>query len=118
MKAEWVVRTLKTDTEQHEKPQIINSDQGSQFTSDEYISFVKGLETVKISMDGKGRANDNAFIERFFRTIKHEKLYLEKLCNGIEVHTACQEFIHYYNQRREHSSLAYGTPSQYFTKAA
>lgn len=118
MEAEWVVRTLKTATEQHGKPQIINSDQGSQFTSDEYISFVKGLETVKISMDGKGRATDNAFIERFFRTIKHEKLYLEELCNGIEVHSACQQFIHYYNQRREHSSLAYGTPSQYFTKAA
>lgn len=82
------------------------------------MSVVKDLESVKISMDGKGRATDNAFIERFFRTIKYEKLYLEELCNGIEGHSACQQFIHYYNQRREHSSLGYSTSSQYFTKAA
>lgn len=118
METEWVVRTLKTAIQKHGKPQIINSDQGSQFTSDEYISYVKSLKTVKISMDGKGRATDNAFIERFFRTIKHEKLYLEELGNGVELHSACKQFINFYNQRREHSSLGYNTPYQHFSKAA
>jgi putative transposase len=66
MEAEWVVNTLKVAIEKHGKPEIINSDQGSQFTSDEYVDYVKSLETVKISMDGKGRAADNAFIERFW----------------------------------------------------
>ena len=65
MEAEWVVNTLDEAVQTHGKPEIINSDQGTQFTSDEYIGYVKSLETVKISMDGKGRATDNAFIERF-----------------------------------------------------
>lgn len=55
---------------------IINSDQGSQFTSDEYVKTIRSMEGVQISMDGKGRAIDNVWIERFFRTIKHEHLYL------------------------------------------
>ncbi|MGQ9621628.1 MAG: IS3 family transposase [Bacteroidales bacterium] len=70
MGAEWVVNTLKIAVSKYGKPEIINSDQGSQFTSDEYIDFIKSLETVKISMDGKGRATDNVYIARFFRTIK------------------------------------------------
>ncbi len=68
MESEWVVNTLKTSLAEYGKPEIINSVQGSQFTSDEYVNFVKGLETVKISMDGKERAVDNVYIERFFRT--------------------------------------------------
>lgn len=71
MEAEWVVNTLKMAVNRYGRPEIINSDQGSQFTSDEYIGYVKSLETVRISMDGKGRAIDNVYIERFFRTIKY-----------------------------------------------
>ena len=72
--AEWVVQTLKEAIKENGKPEIINSDQGTQFTSDAYIGFIKSQETIKISMDGKGRATDNAYIERFFRTIKYDKL--------------------------------------------
>lgn len=118
MEAEWVVNTLKVAIQKHGKPKIINTDQGSQFTSEEYIGYVKGLKDVKISMDGKGRATDNAFIERFFRTLKHDKLYLEEHTNGLELHEACQDYINYYNQRREHSSLSYNAPIQLFTKVA
>jgi len=82
MEAEWVVDLLRTTVLQHGKPEIINSDQGSQFTSDEYVNYVKSLETVRISMDGKGRAIDNVYIERFWRTIKYDKLYLLKLKTG------------------------------------
>ncbi|MBK9229180.1 MAG: transposase family protein [Ignavibacteria bacterium] len=56
----------------HGKPEIINSDQGSQFTSPVYIEYLKGLEKVKISMDGKGRATDNIFIERLWKSVKYE----------------------------------------------
>jgi putative transposase len=62
MEAEWVVDTLQRTVSTNGKPEIINTDQGSQFTSDEYIDFVKSLETIKISMDGKGRATDNVFM--------------------------------------------------------
>ena len=85
MEAEWVVDLLRTTVLQHGKPEIINSDQGSQFTSDEYVNYVKSLETVKISMDGKGRAIVNVYIERFWRTIKYDKLYLLELKTGHDV---------------------------------
>ena len=98
MEAEWVVGTLKKTACRYGKPGIINSDQGSQFTSDEYIGYVKSLETVKISMDGKGRATDNVYIERFFRTIKYEKIYLEQPETGSELYHICSQFIHYYNE--------------------
>ena len=62
--------TLKGTVVRYRKPSIINSDQEFQFTSDEYIDYVKSLENVKISMDGKGRATDNVYIERFFKTTK------------------------------------------------
>ena len=78
MDATWVMDTLKQAIKQHGAPNYINSDQGSQFTSDEYIEYIKSLKKTEISMDGKGRATDNAHIERFFRTIKYDKLYLNR----------------------------------------
>lgn len=118
MEAQWVVETLKQAIEFYGKPEIINSDQGSQFTSDEYIRYVKSLETVKISMDGKGRATDNAFIERFFRTIKYDKIFLEMPENGIELHGVCEQFINYYNRKREHSELGYIPPIERYRAVA
>lgn len=118
MEAEWVVNTLKASVVEYGKPEIINSDQGSQFTSDEYVNFVKGLETVKISMDGKGRAIDNVYIERFFRTIKYDKIYLERPENGSELQSVCKQFIHYYNERRDHSSIGDVPPNKAYRRAA
>lgn len=118
MEAQWVVETLKQAIEFYGKPEIINSDQGSQFTSDEYIGYVKSLETVKISMDGKGRATDNAFIERFFRTIKYDKIFLEMPVDGKELYSVCKHFINYYNRRREHSELGYIPPIERYRAAA
>ena len=117
MEAEWVVEMLRVAIKQHGKPEIINSDQGTQFTSDDYIDFVKSKE-IRISMDGKGRATDNAYIERFWRTIKYDKIYLAPPTDGVELYTMCDEFIHYYNHRRGHSSLSYDTPGEHFRKAA
>jgi len=118
MEAEWVVNTLKVAVNKYGKPGIINSDQGSQFTSDEYIDFVKSLETVKISMDGKGRATDNVYIERFFRTIKYEKIYLEHPEAGSELYHVCSQFINYYNERRDHSSIGNNPPIVIYQRAA
>lgn len=117
MEATWVVDTLRTAIKQHGKPEIINSDQGTQFTSDDYIDFVKG-KGIRISMDGRGRATDNAYIERFWRTIKYDKLYLAPPTDGVDLYMMCDEFIHYYNHRRGHSSLGYDTPGERFGKAA
>lgn len=118
MEASWVVKTIKNAINKHGKPEIINSDQGSQFTSDDYIDYIKSLKTVKISMDGKGRATDNAFIERFFRTIKHDRLYLNPSRDGHELFTECENFINYYNQRRSHSSLGRVAPAKVYEQAA
>jgi putative transposase len=118
METSWVVSTLKDAIRAHGLPEIINIDQGSQFTSFEYIEFVKSLKTVSISMDGKGRAIDNVFIERFWRTIKYEKLYLLEPQNGHQVLEACEEFINYYNHRRDHSSIGDTPPVKIYNKAA
>lgn len=118
MEAAWVVKTIKQAIKKHGKPEIINSDQGTQFTSEVYIDYLKSLKTVRISMDGKGRATDNAFIERFFRTIKHDRLYLNPSRDGHELFTECEDFINYYNHRRSHSSLGRIAPAKVYKKAA
>lgn len=118
MEAQWVTHVVREAVETHGKPEIINSDQGTQFTSHEYIDYLKDLETVQISMDGKGRAIDNVYIERFWRTIKYDKIYLENPENGRELYQTCQEFIGYYNNRRGHSSLKDNPPLAVYQCAA
>jgi putative transposase len=118
MEAAWVVSTLKQAISENGKPQIINSDQGTQFTSDQYIDYLTSLETVKISMDGKGRATDNAHIERFFRTIKYDKLYLHVPQDGLHLYELCQQFINYYNNIRSHSSIGKIAPIKAYKMAA
>ena len=76
LQADTVTRVVKDPVCKYRAPEIINSDQGSQFTSNEYIELIKSFEKTKISMDGKGRATDNIAIERFFRSYKWERLYL------------------------------------------
>ena len=118
MDAEWVRNVVQEAVEVHGPPEIINSDQGTQFTSDCYVDYIKSLKTVKISMDGKGRALDNVYIERFWRTIKYDKLYLEHPDTGSELYKACQQFITYYNHKRDHSSLKNNPPFAVYQSAA
>ena len=118
MEAKWVVATIKEAVRKYGKPDIINSDQGSRFTSDDYIEYIKSLEHTKISMDGKGRALDNVFIERFWRTIKYEKINIIVPSDGIELFKTCQEFIEYYNSERPHESIEYQSPLQYYRSVA
>lgn len=99
---------LKYDT-----PEIFNSDQGSQFTSDDFISILKGAE-IRISMDGKGRALDNVFVERLWRTVKYEYVYLHIQSNGKELYDGLKAYFDFYNNRRPHQSLGYKTPSEVY----
>jgi putative transposase len=91
------------------KPEIMNSDQGCQFTSSKYIELLKANQ-IKISMDGRGRATDNARIERFFRSLKYEKLYLMEYNTVEEVKSAIADFIDEYNHQKPHQSLGYRHP--------
>lgn len=118
MDAAWVTDVVKIAVTTYGKPEMINSDQGSQFTSDEYVDYVKNLGSTKISMDGKGRAVDNIFIERFWRTIKYEKIYIHPPVNGIELYKICEEFITYYNFERPHQTIDYQTPEKLYHEAA
>lgn len=93
------------------KPEIINSDQGCQFTSAKYIELLKSND-IKISMDGRGRATDNARIERFFRSLKYERLYLIEYSSVLEVMKEIKDFIHEYNHERPHQSLGYQHPAK------
>lgn len=118
MEARWVVETVEQAVERHGKPEIINSDQGAQFTSEEYVNYIKGLESTKISMDGKGRATDNAHIERFFRTIKYDKLYRFVPEDGRHLYQLCKQFINFYNCKRSHSSIGRVPPLHKYQVAA
>ena len=97
-------------------PAILNSDQGSHFTSDLYIQRLQDRD-VAISMDGKGRALDNIFTERFWRTIKYEEVYLNEYSSPREARKRICAYLEFYNHERPHQSLAYRAPAAlYATK--
>ena len=94
-------------------PEIFNTDQGSQFTSETFTGLLKA-HGVKISMDGKGSYNDNLFIERLWRTVKYEEVYLTAYENGREARCRLGEYFHFYNFMRPHQSLDYQTPAEIY----
>lgn len=95
------------------KAEIINSDQGCQFTSDMWIDFLT-QHRIKISMDGKGRWVDNKYIERLWRTIKYENVFLHSFDTVDQAREALRKFIEFYNQKRPHQTLNYHTPDAIF----
>jgi putative transposase len=97
----------------HHKPVIWNSDQGSHFTSPQYTQRLLAAE-VQISMDGKGRALDNIFTERLWRTVKYEEVYLHGYQTPKQAHTGLTTYFDFYNYRRPHQSLDYLTPAEVF----
>lgn len=118
MEAAWVASLVREAIAAHGKPQIINSDQGSQYTSEEYIALLK-QEQIVISMDGKGRAIDNIFIERLWRSVKYEYVYLQYPQTGMELHRGLKTWFDEYNTERPHQSLDNRTPIElYQNKAA
>lgn len=118
MTAKWCKECLERATNQFGAPEILNTDQGSQFTSPTFTEYVHSLEGTKFSMDGKGRAIDNIFIERFWRTIKYEKIYLEPSEDGHELYGKIKRYMEFYNAERGHQSLGYKRPDKVFLAAA
>lgn len=98
----------------HNQPQIHNSDQGSQFTCNEYLTILKACPNIQISMDGRGRCMDNIFTERLWRSLKYEEVYLKDYQNFSETKQAIGNYFQFYNQERPHQSLNYQTPSQIY----
>jgi putative transposase len=95
------------------RPEIFNTDQGSQFTSVAYTSILLDA-SVQISMDGRGRALDNIFVERFWRSIKYELVYLNDFSSMAEASNAIGKYIDFYNNRRPHQALDYRTPAEVY----
>lgn len=95
------------------KPEIFNTDQGAQFTSNDFIGLLKERE-IKISMDGKGRAFDNIFVERLWRTVKYELIYLNEFDNVLDLYKGLDYYFDFYNHIRGHQSLARKKPAAVF----
>ena len=108
----FCVETLEKALEKN-KPQIFNTDQGSQYTSNIFTDILKSNH-IEISMDGKGRAIDNIMIERFWKSIKYEYIYLNEITTGTELWTGLNDYFNFYNNERLHQSLKYKTPYEFY----
>lgn len=117
MTAEWCTEIVREAIATHGKPEIINSDQGSQFSSEVYTTMLKD-KGIQISMDGKGRAIDNIFIERLWRSVKYEHLYLHVCEDGLSLYKGLREYFSFYNGERRHQSLDYVTPESLYLNLA
>jgi putative transposase len=106
--ATFCVRALERALAEHGTPEIFNTDQGCQFTSTEF-TLVLLAHGIKISMDGKGRCLDNVFVERLWRTLKYEEVYLKTYTTLVDAHAQLDNYIGFYNEQRPHSSHN-GTP--------
>jgi len=111
--ADFCVAALQEALGRFGPPEIFNTDQGSQFTSDDWLDVLKSAG-CRISIDGKGRWIDNVFIERLWRSVKYEEVYLHAYCDGGEAHARLRDYFQTYNSRRLHQSLDYCTPDEVF----
>jgi putative transposase len=111
------LKVLRKAIADYGKPEIVNSDQGSQFTRETWIEYLKNQE-IEISMDGRGRCLDNIWIERLWRTIKQEYIYLNPADDGKVLYKGLKKFLNYYNNRRTHQSLDRKTPFEWYEYAA
>jgi putative transposase len=109
MTVDFCVEALEEALRHHGPPEIFNTDQGAQFTSPDFTGVLK-REGITISMDGKGRATDNVFIERVWRSLKYEDVYLHDYATLAEAHAGIARWIRFYNVRRPHQSLGNRTP--------
>lgn len=113
MTAKWCVSVTNEALLLHSLPEIFNTDQGSQFTSAEFVELLDSND-INISMDGKGRAVDNIFIERFWRSIKQEYVYINPPNGGYELYQGIEEYMRFYNHERGHQSLDRIPPAELY----
>jgi putative transposase len=116
LEKETQTTVLKAAIERFGKPEIVNSDQGSQYTCEHWLSFLSE-NGIQVSMDGRGRATDNAFIERWFRTLKQKYIYLNPVENGLELYHGVDRFVRRYNARR-HQGIEGRKPMDLYAIAA
>jgi len=111
--ADFCVEALEEALSRYGRPEIFNTDQGSQFTSDDFTGTLKRRE-IMISMDGKGRCMDNIFVERLWRSLKYEEVYLHAYATVAEAKAGISSWLDFYNTERQHQSLGYRTPRQVY----
>jgi putative transposase len=111
--ADFCVEALEEALSRYGQPEIFNTDQGSQFTSDDFTGTLK-QHGVTISMDGKGRCMDNIFVERLWRSLKYEEVYLNAYATVAEAKAGIGCWLEFYNAERQHQSLGYRTPRQIY----
>ena len=116
MEAHFCVDVLEEALRKYGIPAIFNSDQGSQFTSEKFIDVLKS-KNIQISMDGKGRALDNIFVERLWRSLKYEEIYLNSYSDMTELQEAIDNYFNFFNTERFHQSLEYSTPDEIYYDA-
>ncbi len=111
---EFCVAALDDALATYGRPDIFNTDQGAQFTSHDFTSRLLE-EQIAISMDGRGRALDNVFIERLWRSVKYENIYLKEYESGADLYCGLEWYFDFYDHRRKHQALDYRTPHEVFT---
>jgi putative transposase len=112
---DFCLEAVEAAVQRYGVPEIFNTDQGSQFTSDDFVDLIQG-HGIRLSMDGKGRWVDNVFVERLWKSVKYEEVYLHAYDSVAEARQGLQRYFQFYNQRRPHSSLDGQTPNAvYFT---
>ena len=116
MEADFCIEAVEEALARYGKPDIFNTDQGSQFTSIDFTTLLKKAE-IAISMDGKGSWRDNVFVERLWRSIKYEEVYLHAYKTVSEARSGIGRYLKFYNSRRPHSSLDGQTPDQAYFNA-
>ncbi|MGH8648054.1 MAG: transposase, partial [Burkholderiales bacterium] len=112
MDVEFCVAAMQDAIGRYGVPEIVNTDQGSQFTSCEFTELLKSHD-IRISMDGRGRWLDNVFVERLWRSLKYEEVHLKAYADGREARAGIGWWMSFYNERRPHQALGNRTPMQY-----
>ena len=113
MESSFCVKALQTALERFGRPRIFNTDQGVQFTSDAFVDTLLDQD-ILVSMDGKGRATDNVFIERLWRSVKYEDVYLKSYSDGQTLFAGLETYFQFYNTQRPHQHLARLTPAEVY----
>lgn len=117
LEKEFCLEALR-DSLRISRPEIFNTDQGTQFTSPEFTGLLEGA-SIRISMDGRGRVYDNIFVERFWRSVKYEEVYLHEYRTVVEARAHLGAYFRFYNEERPHEALGYRTPHEvYFGSSA
>lgn len=115
MDAHWCAEVLQEAIDLHGTPEIVNTDQGSQYTSEIFVTTVLSND-IKLSMDGKGRAIDNVFIERLWRSVKYESIYLNPPKSGVDLYHQMDYYFTFYNTERRHQGIENQIPEKRYQK--